>query len=31
MKRPAPAPIERDGKHQRMTIEALEKRIDLLT
>jgi hypothetical protein len=28
---PAPAPIEREEKHQRMTVTALEKRIDLLT
>jgi predicted RNase H-like nuclease (RuvC/YqgF family) len=30
-KRPAPAQIEKEEKHQRTTVVALEKRIDLLT
>ena len=31
MKRPTPAPLEREEKCQRTTVAALEKRIDLLT
>jgi len=30
-KRPTPAPLEREEKHQRTIVAALEKRIDLLT
>jgi hypothetical protein len=29
--RPTPAPTDREEKHQRMIVAALEKRIDLLT
>ena len=31
MKRPTPAPLEREEKRQRTTVAALEKRVDLLT
>ena len=31
MKRPTLVPLEREEKHQRMIVVALEKRIDLLT